>query len=54
LDKKDPLNRFGGLFDGSTHGNGMFVLIDEINCRAYEIAKKHNRTPNFINISYFL
>lgn len=27
LDEKDPLNRFGGLFDGITYGNGRFVLI---------------------------
>lgn len=28
-DQKDPLNRFNGLFDGRTYGNGRFVL--EIN-----------------------
>ena len=27
LDEKDPLNRFGGLFDGRTYGEGRFVLI---------------------------
>jgi len=27
LDKKDPLKRFGGLFDGRTYGEGRFVLI---------------------------
>jgi len=27
LDKKDPLNRFDGLFDGRTYGDGKFVLI---------------------------
>jgi len=26
-DEKDPLNRFDGLFDGRTYGNGRFVLI---------------------------
>lgn len=26
-DEKDPLNRFNGLFDGITYGNGRFVLI---------------------------
>jgi hypothetical protein len=26
-DQKDPLNRFGGLFDGRTYGEGRFVLI---------------------------
>jgi hypothetical protein len=25
-DKKDPLNRFNGLFDGRTYGKGRFVL----------------------------
>tara|TARA_R110000868_G_scaffold149611_4_gene372108 strand:+ start:616 stop:933 length:318 start_codon:yes stop_codon:yes gene_type:complete len=38
LDKKDPLNRFDGLFDGRTYGNGMFVLVDE-----EFIKKKHNK-----------
>lgn len=28
LDEKDPLNRFDGLFDGRTYGDGKFVLID--------------------------
>lgn len=27
LDQKDPLNRFNGLFDGRTYGEGRFVLI---------------------------
>jgi hypothetical protein len=26
-DEKDPLKRFGGLFDGRTYGEGKFVLI---------------------------
>ena len=26
-DKKDPLNRFNGLFDGRTYGDGRFVLV---------------------------
>jgi len=29
-DKKDPLNRFNGLFDGRTYWKGKFVLIDKI------------------------
>lgn len=29
VDEKDPLNRFNGLFDGRTFGNGKFVLILE-------------------------
>jgi hypothetical protein len=28
-DEKDPLNRFNGIFDGRTYGEGKFVLIDE-------------------------
>jgi len=27
IDEKDPLNRFNGLFDGRTYGEGRFVLI---------------------------
>ena len=30
-DEKDPLNRFNGLFDGQTYGNGRFVLIEIVN-----------------------
>jgi hypothetical protein len=26
-DEKDPLNRFGGLFDEISYGNGRFILI---------------------------
>lgn len=26
-DEKDPLNRFNGLFDGRTYGDGEFVLV---------------------------
>lgn len=29
-DKKDPLNRFDGLFDGRTYGNGRFVLMRQV------------------------
>ncbi len=28
-DEKDPLNRFNGLFDGRTYGDGRFVLIEK-------------------------
>ena len=28
LDEKDPFNRFDGLFDGRTYGDGSFVLIN--------------------------
>ena len=28
LDKKDPLNRFNGLFNGRTYGEGRFVLVE--------------------------
>ncbi len=30
-DKKDPLNRFNGLFDGLTYREGRFVLIEILN-----------------------
>jgi hypothetical protein len=30
LDQKDPLNRFNGLFDGRTYGEGRFVLIEGV------------------------
>jgi hypothetical protein len=30
-DKKDPLKRFDGLFDGRTYGEGRFVLIKSTN-----------------------
>jgi hypothetical protein len=29
-DKTDPLNRFNGLFDGRTYGEGSFVLIEGV------------------------
>lgn len=29
-DKKDPLNRFDGLFNGRTYGKGRFVLISNL------------------------
>ena len=29
-DEKDPLNRFNGLFDGRTYGNGRFILERKI------------------------
>lgn len=29
-DEKDPLNRFNGLFDGRTYGEGKFVLIQKV------------------------
>lgn len=47
LDKKDPLNRFNGLFDGLTYGEGRFVLCESIGVKdknqkdvwAFDIAK---------------
>ncbi len=35
-DEKDPLNRFGGLFDGRTYGEGRFVMVPTI------LAQKNN------------
>jgi hypothetical protein len=34
-DQKDPLNRFNGLFDGRTYGDGKFVLIVDNNHDIY-------------------
>jgi len=28
-DQKDPLNRFNGLFNGRTYGDGRFVLVEK-------------------------
>lgn len=47
LDYKDPLNRFGGLFNGLTYGEGRFVLCESIGVKdknqkdvwAFDIAK---------------
>jgi hypothetical protein len=36
-DEKDPLNRFNGLFNGRTFGNGRFVLIETPNRRFDEV-----------------
>lgn len=46
-DEKDPLNRFNGLFDGLTYGEGRFVLCESIGVKdknqkdvwAFDIAK---------------
>lgn len=35
-DEKDPLNRFNGLFDGKTYGEGRFVLIENDNFSIYQ------------------
>ena len=29
-------------------------IIDIINERAYKVAKKHDKTPHFLEVSYFL
>lgn len=44
LDEKDPLNRFDGLFDGRTYGDGRFVLIINNQDR---IVHDHYETPNY-------
>jgi len=36
LDKKDPLNRFDGLFDGRTYGEGRFVLVKDEDFDVYK------------------
>jgi hypothetical protein len=35
-DKKDPLNRFNGLFNGMTYGEGRFVMFVNDNFSIYE------------------
>lgn len=42
-DEKDPLNRFDGLFDGITYGNGEFVLEKKIKDRYYS---KYSYAPD--------
>lgn len=42
-DEKDPLNRFGGLFDGRTYGNGRFVLIYDENCKPFGAVGRGNK-----------
>ena len=34
-DEKDPLNRFNGLFNGRTYGEGRFVLIENDEADVY-------------------
>jgi hypothetical protein len=41
-DEKDPLNRFDGLFDGRTYGEGKFVLIETPNRRFDEAFSINN------------
>jgi hypothetical protein len=35
-DQKDPLNRFNGLFDGRTYGEGRFVLVKDEDFDVYK------------------
>jgi len=36
LDKKDPLNRCNGIFNGLTYGEGRFILIENDNFSIYQ------------------
>jgi len=53
-DKKDPLNRFNGLFDGRTYGEGQFVLIindeDDI-YQCYDVYERWHRRKGDVNSS---
>lgn len=46
-DEKDPLERFRGLFDGRTYGNGKYVLI---RTATKDIRKFVNSAPKLITI----
>jgi hypothetical protein len=54
-DEKDPLNRFNGLFDGRTYGQGEFVLIqDDEDFGVYEqkfFDKKHEEFGYGLNLN---
>lgn len=41
-DKKDPLARFNGLFDGLTYGNGRFVLAKSFELTNNKIIYEHD------------
>jgi hypothetical protein len=53
-DKKDPLNRFNGLFDNRTYGEGKFVLIindeDDI-YQCYDVYERWHRRKGDVNSS---
>ncbi len=42
-DEKDPLNRFNGLFNGRTFGNGRFVL--EVNNQDFVLGASYFPSP---------
>jgi hypothetical protein len=53
-DKKDPLKRFNGLFDGITYGEGRFVLIQDEDFGVYEqkfFDKKHEEFGYGLNLN---
>jgi hypothetical protein len=45
-DQKDPLNRFNGLFDGITYGQGRFVLVVNDEDDILEIREKKKEIIN--------
>tara|TARA_R110000868_G_scaffold107214_1_gene293306 strand:- start:6 stop:440 length:435 start_codon:yes stop_codon:yes gene_type:complete len=54
-DKTDPLNRFNGLFDGRTYGEGRFILINNDDSDVYKITNNKDdkeliMTPTKFNI----
>lgn len=48
-DETDPLNRFNGLFNGRTYGEGRFVLIEK---DEHDIKQIERIFPDFKDISY--
>lgn len=53
-DKKDPLNRFGGAFNGKTYGDGKFVLfkklITSVEQWDYDFVARENPDPKEQNV----
>jgi hypothetical protein len=53
-DEKDPLNRFNGLFNGMTYGEGRFVMFVNDNFSIYEqkfFDKKHEEFGYGLNLN---
>ena len=50
-DKKDHLNRFNGLFNGRTYGNGHFVLIES--AKAKDAKNKKIFQDDIISTKYY-
>ena len=51
-DEKDPLNRFDGLFNGKTYGNGRFVLSETLQAQEGEWVVWEIKDPKSSEIKY--